>query len=155
MRQFAAWLGTTAPSTFIQVHYAWALPALHAVHLVGIALVIGSALIIDLRILGLAWMDQTFAQTTDRFIPWLFGSLGLLLATGLLMVVGEPTRELVTFSFWLKMTLVAIGAAATWRLQRRPGRTLAIVTLVLWACIVGIARLIAYDYVWGAWSPNG
>ena len=74
-------------------------------------MVMGSVLMIDLRILGWAGMDQTLRQTTSRFGPWLTGSLWLLLATGILMVVGEPVRELVTFSFWLKMALVAVGAA--------------------------------------------
>src|SRR5690242_21274109 len=73
---------------------------------------------IDLRILGWAGMDQTLRQTTSRFGPWLTGSLWLLLATGLLMVVGEPVRELVSFSFWLKMALVAFGAALAVSFQR-------------------------------------
>ncbi len=64
---------------------------------------------IDLRILGWAGMDQTLRQTTNRFGPWLTGALYLMLATGILMVIGEPVRELVTFSFWLKMFLVAVS----------------------------------------------
>jgi hypothetical protein len=63
----------------------------------------------DLRILGLAGKDQTLRQTTQRFGPWLMWSLVVLLVTGVLMVIGEPVRELVTFSFWLKMFLVAVG----------------------------------------------
>ena len=110
MKQFALWLATTPPSVFIQEHNAWTIPAIQSIHIVGIALVMGSVLMIDLRILGWAWTDQTLRQTTSRFGPWLTGSLWLLLVTGLLMVIGEPVRELVTFSFWLKMALVAIGA---------------------------------------------
>ena len=110
MRDFALWLATTSPSVFIQEHNAWTIPAIQSIHIAGIALVMGSVLMIDLRILGLTWTDQTLQQTTRRFGPWLTGSLWLLLATGLLMIVGEPVRELVTFSFWLKMALVAAGA---------------------------------------------
>ena len=88
-------------------------------------MVMGSVLMIDLRILGWAWADQTLRQTTSRFGPWLTGALWLLLATGMLMVIGEPVRELVTFSFWLKMTLVAIGAlvATIFQRTRPPART--------------------------------
>src|SRR5262249_53791273 len=64
---------------------------------------------IDLRILGWAGTDQTLQQTSRRFGPWLTASLWLMLVTGILMVIGEPVRELVTFSFWFKMVLVAIG----------------------------------------------
>ena len=78
MHQFALWLASTPPSVFIQEHNAWAIPAIQSVHIVGIALVMGSVLMIDLRILGLAWTDQTLRQTTSRFGPWLTGSLWLL-----------------------------------------------------------------------------
>jgi hypothetical protein len=170
VRDFALWLAATSPSVFIQEHNTWAIPAIQSVHIVGIAMVMGSVLMIDLRILGLTWTDQTLRQTTQRFGPWLTGSLWLLLATGLLMVIGEPVRELVTFSFWMKMTLVAFGAlvAATFQrtlrrheqhwedtLVHRPSiKVLAIATFLIWTAIVVLGRLIAYDHVWGSWSPS-
>jgi len=167
VHQFALWLASTPPSVFIQEHNAWAIPAIQTVHIVGIALVMGSVLMIDLRILGLAWTEQTLHQTTRRFGPWLTGSLWLLLATGLLMVVGEPVRELVSFSFWLKMALVAIGAVVAVAFQRALRRheqrwehkagepsikLLAIVTFFVWIGVIFLGRLIAYDHVWGSWS---
>ena len=170
MRQFAAWLATTAPSVFIQEHYTWAIPTIQSMHIVGIGLVMGSVLMIDLRILGWAGADQTLRQTTDRFGPWLTGSLWLLLATGILMVIGEPARELVTVSFWLKMALVAVGALVAvifrrtlrrheqrWEetlVHRASVKGLAILTFLVWACIIVLGRLIAYDHVWGNWSPG-
>jgi hypothetical protein len=169
VHQFALWLASTPPSIFIQEHNAWTIPAIQSVHIVGIGLVMGSILMIDLRILGLAWTDHTVQQTTNRFGPWVTGSLWLLLVTGLLMVIGEPVRELVTFSFWLKMALVAIGAVVAIRFQRtvqrheqRWGddlvhrgsiRTMAIVTFLVWVAVIFLGRLIAYDHVWGSWSP--
>jgi len=169
VHQFALWLASTPPSVFIQEHNAWAIPAIQSVHIVGIGLVMGSVLMIDLRILGLAWTDQTLGQTTRRFGPWLTGSLWLLLVTGLLMVVGEPVRELVSFSFWLKMALVAVGtvvAVAFQRALRREERRfedaaahggstkmLAVVTFLVWIAVIFLGRLIAYDHVWGSWSP--
>jgi uncharacterized membrane protein YgdD (TMEM256/DUF423 family) len=169
VNQFALWLASTPPSVFIQEHNAWAIPAIQSVHIVGIALVMGSVLMIDLRILGLAWTDRTLQQTTSRFGPWLTGSLWLLLATGLLMVVGEPVRELVTFSFWLKMALVSLGAAVAVAFQRALRRheqqwertlvhqpsikALAVLTFLVWVGVIFLGRLIAYDHVWGSWSP--
>lgn len=169
MKQFALWLSTTSPSVFIQEHNAWAIPVIQSIHIAGIALVMGSVLMIDLRILGWAGTDQTLRQTTSRFGPWLTGSLWLLLATGILMVIGEPVRELVTFSFWLKMALVAVGALAAvvfqgtlrrrerqWEetlVHRRSIKLLAVLTFLIWACIIVLGRLIAYDHVWGDWSP--
>src|ERR1700733_237085 len=108
VKQFAEWLSTTSPSVFIQNHNAWVIPTIQSIHIIGITVVLGSVFMIYLRILGWAGMDQTLRQTTSRFAPWLTGGLWLMLATGILMVIGEPGRELVTFSFWLKMFLVAL-----------------------------------------------
>jgi hypothetical protein len=132
-------------------------------------MVMGSVLLIDLRILGWAGMDQTLRQTLRRFGPWLTGSLWLLLGTGALMVLGEPVRELVTVSFWMKMALVAVSALVAlmfqaallrhdeqWEgdlLARRSVKALAILTFLIWACIIVLGRLIAYDHIWGSWSP--
>jgi len=169
LRQFAEWLSTTFLSVFIQNHNSWIIPTIQSIHIAGIGLVLGSVLMIDLRILGWAGMDQTLRQTTSRFGPWLTGALCLLLATGILMVIGEPVRELVTFSFWLKMLLVAVGTLtaaifqiALWKheqqweetlVKRRSIQWLAILTFLIWVCIIILGRLIAYDHVWGSWSP--
>jgi uncharacterized membrane protein YgdD (TMEM256/DUF423 family) len=169
LRQFAEWLSKTFLSVFIQKHNSWVIPAIQSIHIVGIGLVLGSVLMIDLRVLGWAGMDQTLRQTTTRFGPWLTAALCLLLATGALMVIGEPVRELVTFSFWLKMLFVAVGTviAAIFQItlrkheqqweetivNRRSIKCLAVLTFLIWVCIIILGRLIAYDHVWGSWSP--
>jgi len=165
VKSFAEWLSTTALSVFLQTHNSWAIPTIQSIHIVGIAIVLGSVLMIDLRILGWAGMDQTLRQTANRFGPWLAGALWLMLATGILMVIGEPARELITFSFWLKMFLVALGTAIAIIFQRavrnheeaveKRGtvKLLAVLTFLGWAVIIVLGRLIAYDHVWGSWSP--
>ncbi len=169
LKGFADWLSRTAPSVFIQQHEAWMIPTIQSAHIVGIGVVLASVLMMTLRIYGLVGVDRTLQQTRRRFGPWLTGALLLLLATGLLMVVGEPERELVTFSFWLKMALVAVGASvAFWfqgslrrheddwevRLARRGSvRLLAAMTFLIWLAVIFLGRLIAYDHVWGPLSP--
>jgi hypothetical protein len=162
LKTFAEWLSTTLPSVFIQNHNVWVIPAIQSVHIVGIGIVLGSAFMVYLRILGWAGMDQTLRQTVARFGPWLTWGLWLMLATGILMVIGEPVRELVTFSFWLKMALVAAMAVTASLLGRRLRReepfarslkAVAIVLFLIWVCIIILGRLIAYDHVWGSWSP--
>jgi hypothetical protein len=169
LRHFAEWLSTTFPSLFIQNHNSWVIPTIQSIHIIGIGVLMGSVLMIDLRILGWAGMDQTLRQTTSRFAPWVTGALCLQLATGLLMVIGEPVRELVTFSFWLKMFFVVIGTLIAiifqvsirkheqrWEetlVNRRSIKWLAILTFLIWVCIIILGRLIAYDHVWGSWSP--
>lgn len=169
MNQFAEWLSQTYLSTLIQTHNGWVIPTIQSIHIVGIGIVLASVFMVDLRILGWAGMDQSLRQTTNRFGPWLTGSLLALLATGVLMVIGEPVRELVTVSFWLKMVLLAVGilVAAAFQIslrkheekwEKEAGRSgslkfLAIATFLIWVAIIILGRLIAYDHVWGSWSP--
>ena len=167
MTALTEWLSQTSISLAIQTH-DWVIPTVQSVHIVAIGVVLASVFMIDLRILGLAGRDQSLTETTGRFGPWLSGALCVLLATGVLMVIGEPARELLAFSFWLKMFLVAVGTvtAAVFQIslrrneieweesvaKRRATKWLALATLLIWVCIVILGRLIAYDHIWGAWS---
>ena len=169
MKQFAEWLSTTHLSVLIQNHNSWAIPLIQSIHIVGIGVALGSVFMIYLRVLEMAGMDQTLRETMNRFAPWLTGALCVLLVTGALMVIGEPVRELVTVSFWLKMFLVAVSTviAVTFQIsvrthtqyweevlvRRKSIKGLAILSFLIWACIVVLGRLIAYDHVWGTWSP--
>jgi hypothetical protein len=169
MERFADWLSTTGPSVFLQNNNAWAIPTIQSLHIVGIGLVMGSVFLIWLRVFGLAWTDQTLGQTMNRFVPWLTGTLWLMLVTGILMVIGEPVRELVTISFWVKMFLVAVSTAIVSVFQSRlrkhddqwgeafarraAVRGAAVFTFLIFAGIIILGRLIAYDHVWGSWSP--
>jgi hypothetical protein len=167
MIQFTEWLSRTAFSISIQSH-EWIIPTVQSIHIVAIGVVIASVFMIDLRVLGLAGRDQTLMQTTQRFGPWLSASLCVLLLTGILMIIGEPARELLAFSFWFKMCLVAIGTlvASVFQIALRRNeqeweealvhrwtvKSLAILTLLIWVGIIILGRLIAYDHVWGSWS---
>ncbi len=169
MNEFALWLSRTYPSVLIQTHNEWMIPTIQSIHIAGIAIVLGSVFMIDLRILGLAGKDQTLRQTTKRFAPWLLWALAGLVVTGVLMVIGEPVRELMTVSFWLKMALIGVGTSVAalflktlksneqkWEdamTRRLSVRLMAIVTFFVWLAVIVLGRLIAYDHIWGSWSP--
>jgi hypothetical protein len=168
LKHFALWLAATSPSVLIQRNEVWLIPLIQSIHIMGIGLVLASVLVMTLRILGSAGTDRTLLQTQQRFGPWLTGALLLLLATGVVLIVGEPVRELLAFSFWLKMILVACGAGlSAWfqrsvrrneqawesRLARRAQvRALAGAALLIWIAIIFLGRFIAYDHIWGSLS---
>ena len=167
MIPFTDWLSQTSFSLAVQTH-EWIIPTVQSVHIAAIGMVVASVFMMDLRVLGWAGRDQSLLETVDRFGPWLTGALCVLLITGALMVVGEPARELLSFSFWFKMCLVAVGTLIAsafqiavrrngnhWEesiIKRRTIKSLAIFTLFIWVAIIILGRLIAYDHVWGAWS---
>lgn len=168
MSSFAHWLAQTSTSHSFRVNESWLVPGVQSIHIVGIAIIMGSLFMVALRILGWAGTDQTLRQTTERFGPWVMWALVLQLVTGIVMIVTEPVRELVNFSFWTKMVFVAIGAALAgifligfpkheqrWEalVNSKTFKSLAIVTFVIFLCIIVLGRLIAYDHIWGSWSP--
>src|SRR6185437_11559735 len=57
--------------------------------------------------------SRTLAQTLDRFMPWVWWCLLVLLITGVLMAVGEPPRDLQNPAFWTKMCVVPVTALLT------------------------------------------
>src|SRR6266851_2483386 len=59
VEQLADWLSTTFMSVFIKTHNGWAIPTIQFIHIVGVSVVLGSVLMINLRLLGWAGMDQT------------------------------------------------------------------------------------------------
>lgn len=170
LKGFTDWLAATPLSHFLQIEEVWAIPAIQTVHIVGIGITMGSAFMLTLRVIGVSGMDQTLVEAQRRYLPWLTGALLLLLASGALLIVAEPAREFFSLSFRLKMVLVALCAviaiwfgrsvrrrAAHWE-QRcgrdRTVRVLAAATLLLWIAIIFLGRFIAYDNVWGSWSPS-
>lgn len=169
MNDFALWLSTTLPSVFIQTHEVWMIPVIQSLHIIGIGIAVGSALVMTLRVLGRVGMDQTVLAIQRRFGPWLTGALCLLLASGGLLIVAEPVRELVTLSFWVKMVFVAVLTVlagvfqasvrqhdSQWEqgfARRRSVRLAALLIFLVLGCIILLGRLIAYDHIWGPLSP--
>ena len=166
--EFAQWLEMTPVSVTIK-SVKWIVPAVQSVHIITIGIVFVSLLTIAMRVLGFTRMDQAFATVMARFTPWIWNGLVVLALTGATLVVGEPIRELMSLSFWLKMSLIVIGALSAWLFSRslrplaRTGaepqfspaiKSAAMVTVLLWLAIIFLGRAIAYDVeVWGAWSP--
>jgi uncharacterized membrane protein len=148
------WLYGTAVSSAIR-DVDWIVPTVQAIHICAITVVVGSALVTELRIAGLIAPDESLNVVAQRYLPWMWRALAVLVATGLVMVVGEPERVLGNRIFWIKMTLVALGALLSVFLrkpllrggqqaQRQPTKALAWVLLILWVAVIFSGRWIAY-----------
>jgi hypothetical protein len=163
VNEFAAWLHATAFSQTIQ-SVRWIVPLIQSIHIVMIGIVFVSSLVIALRVLGKLRADESFGTVWGRFAPWLWSAFGVMVVTGILMIIGEPGREFGALSFWLKMGLVALAVVVTTFLGtllktaphdaatalRGPARPAAVGLVVLWLAIIFLGRAIAYDVeVWG------
>jgi hypothetical protein len=162
VRDLAQWLQSTSLSETIQ-SVSWLIPLLQSIHIVTIGIVFVSSLMIALRVLGRMRADEPFAEVWNRFAPWMWIGLAIMAVTGLTLVIGEPVREFTAVSFWVKMTLLAIGVSGTALLGHslKPvaigaqfsagARTGAAALVVLWLTVIFLGRAIAYDVeVWGS-----
>jgi len=161
LSQLSAWLEQTQFSLAVQTH-DWVVPTVQSIHILGIATVAASALMINLRLLGLYATDQPLREVLARFLPFIGWPLVILLLTGIVMIAGEPPRSLKNPAFQLKMVLLvaAIVATVTARLALRRNPTfgdvtagrragamaLASVSMLLWVSIIFAGRWIAYYY---------
>src|SRR5687767_10554424 len=117
MLGFAQWLEMTPMSVTIK-SVEWIVPLVQSIHILTLAIVFVSLATIAMRVVGWMRMDQAFGVVVDRFAPWIRKGLVVLLLTGLILIVGEPIRQLMSLSFWLKMALLAIGVSTAIAFQR-------------------------------------
>lgn len=158
MLHFAQWLQATPLSIAIQ-STSWLIPLLQSIHIVMIGLVFVAVLLLVLRVLGLARVDELPSTVWARFSPWLRRGVTVLALTGVVLIISEPVREFTAVSFWLKMLLLALGLTClaslgtALRRDAPASRGLAVLTLLVWVAIVFFGRAIAYDVeVWGSLS---
>jgi hypothetical protein len=162
--EFAEWLGTTPLSVAIQSRL-WLTPLLQSIHIVMIGIVFVSMLVVALRILGRMRADEPFPEVWRRFAPWFWSALLVMLATGIVLTLGEPAREAHALSFWIKMGLIVVAVSSAIHFGRTAAaaagggasqfsggtRFVAVASIALWLAIIYLGRAIAYDVeVWGS-----
>jgi hypothetical protein len=138
----------------------WVIPAVQTVHILAVAAVLSSILLVNLRFAGLQFRHQSIASVTQRYVPIVWYGLPLLLATGVTLIIAEPSRSLQNWVFLLKMALVLLAACMTlvchlplrrdpqfWdgsSSRRRLAGLLACLSMPIWVAIVCAGRWIAY-----------
>jgi hypothetical protein len=92
---------------------AWAWPVMEILHFMGLSFLLGSLLVIDLRMAG--FFRQINIAATHKLLPWTFLGFGVNLTTGILFLFGDPARYTANIGFLIKMTLVVVaGLNALW-----------------------------------------
>ena len=162
LRDLSKWLAATPLSHTIQTN-GWVIPTLQTIHILSVAVLFSSAILVDLRFYRALQRDVPLADVARRFLPTIWPVLLILLITGSLLIIGEPRRSLLNNAFYLKMALLAVAVLLTlalqWSLRAAPefwerdcrrriaGQLAATVSILVWCGILFAGRWIAYTQV--------
>jgi hypothetical protein len=144
-------------NTLIQETY-WLWPVLEISHFVGLSLLLGGLLVIDLRMAGHFRSFDPVA--THHLLPFVLLGFGINLVTGILFFYGDPMRYSINIGFQIKMGLVVLAGlnAALYYWKVSPimkdwnadtpspaiAKSVAYTSLALWAGVLLCGRLIPY-----------
>ena len=153
------WLESTSAASAIR-EGLYLFPFLESIHVVGLALVFGTILVIDLRLLGLASSNRTFNRVASDILKWTWVGFAITAATGALMFITNADVYFHNIYFQVKMGLLVLSGVnmaafeftarktvAEWDAAPsapRAGRVVATISLVLWISVIFTGRLIGF-----------
>ena len=159
MDPFLIWLESTAFSTWMREDPSiFAFPAVLSIHTIGMVLIVGIGVALDLRILGVG-RDIPIREMKRFFVPMWIG-FWLNVASGTALLVAYPTKALTNPVFYTKLSLIAIALVLFRAIRHRvfrdgaafghpmPAkiRVMAAASLFCWASAITAGRLLAYTY---------
>ena len=153
------WLEATAVGQFVQAS-PWAFPTLESVHVIAITTVIGTIMVMDLRLLGVASNQCSVTSTSTDTLPYTWGAFVVAMITGLLIFVSKATSYMVNPFFLWKMVMIAVAGANmavfhvfTWQSVSKwdsdcavplPGKIAGGLSLFFWIVVVFLGRAIGF-----------
>ena len=153
----ADWLGAieTSPAVTALRESYWAYPAVNTLHIVGIALLFGSIVPLDLRLAGWRREDASVDLLSKMLLPVAIFGFALAACAGLLLFATDARAYAASPIFRVKIVLIAVALGNAWLLRRAdwlsPGlsnRRLALagaISILLWLGVIMLGRLIGYS----------
>jgi hypothetical protein len=152
------WLETTGLAVAMR-EWLWLYPIIEILHIIGLAVLVGAAVLFDFRLLGVS-RSISVKALAGHLLVWARRSLILIVPTGLMMFTAHATEMASNPAFQIKMVLLCaagINAAAfhagvfhgvaAWDSGApapRSAKASAILSLCFWAGVITCGRLLAY-----------
>lgn len=143
------WVGQTIKESL------WYFPAIEAVHLLGLAMLGGAILVVDLRMLGFGLSAQPVAGVARAANRWLITAITVLLVTGTMLFLSEAVKCFYNTSFWVKMIALAIGLVFTFTVRNRVAasdsvspavqRLVGLFSIIVWFVVAAAGRWIGFS----------
>jgi hypothetical protein len=157
------WLGNTPWS--IALHESrYAFLVVLTIHVLTLSVFVGTALMIDLRLLGVTMMRVPASQVIARLVPWSAAGLILMITSGALLFYAAPLVRYQNVFFRMKMATLVLALLNAWLFHRtvyrriadwdrdavppRAARLAGGLSLVLWVVIITAGRMMAYQDYW-------
>lgn len=145
----ATWIGDAIRGSL------WLFPVIEAVHLLGLCLLGGAVLIVDLRMLGVG-LRQPVAEVARDARPWLVAAVVVMLTTGTALFLSESVKCYYNTAFWVKITTLPVALAFTFLVRNRVARAaaheatartrvVALLSLALWFTVAAAGRWIGFS----------
>jgi hypothetical protein len=126
---------------------AWLFAAIESVHLLGLAIIGGAVLTVDLRMAGILFKRQPLREVARDAQPWLVIGLSIMLTTGVLLMIDEPLRCYYSPAFWAKMIFLAAAILFTFTVRHKVARTDQTRLAPIWFRVVGFASILLWSGV--------
>ena len=129
----------------------WSYPTVLTLHTAGLAILVGAAVIVDLRLLGVGRVVPL--SSVARLYPFIWLGFLINLASGVVLFVAQAADRATQPIFYVKLACIAVAFALALRLKRHmtadldapaPARPLAAVSLFCWVAAIVAGRLMAY-----------
>lgn len=158
---FCEWLAATENSTALR-ESLFMYPLVESSHVLFLMLFVGLTVILDLRLLGLAFTRVPLSHIVDRILPWVRYGFAIMVFTGVLLFYAIPVRTYQSVWFRAKLIMLVLAAINiayfhyrvyphkdAWDTAARlpwAARRAGLASLMLWAGIIVAGRFIAYNW---------
>jgi hypothetical protein len=156
---FLEWLQALPLAVFIH-KTPWAFTTIEVIHVFAVSLVLGTIMIVDLRLLGLASTKRPFAELSRQVLPFTWAAFVVAVIAGLLLFISRATEYFVNTAFWIKMSLIVLAGinmmifefitvrgVQKWNLNRTPpppARLAGGISIACWILVVVLGRTISF-----------
>jgi hypothetical protein len=136
-----------------------AIPIINAVHVMALAIVFGTILMVDLRLLGFN-VHRSFKALHRELLGWTWGAFGIAAVSGGLLLIVNATTYYRNTAFWLKMGVIVLAGinmvffehvtaktAGSWDKGVTPpaqARAAGAISLLLWLSVIVLGRWIGF-----------
>jgi hypothetical protein len=152
---FCHWIQFSPPLVAMRSSW-WLFPVIATIHLMGLSLIGGAVLVVDLRLLGLGLRRQPAAEVAREAEPWLLRGILVMVCTGIPLFMCFATKYYYLTFFWVKMGSLILVLLLTFSIRRRLvmadeaqrspalSRLVAVVSLALWTTVATGGRWIGF-----------